>query len=807
MTNSWNDIANAKAILIEGSNAAENHPMSAKYIMRAKEKGAKVIHVDPRFTRTSKISDIHAQLRPGTDVAFMGSIINYIIQTNAIDEFFVDNYTNSKFIVRSDFKFDDGIFSGYDKNTFMYDISTWNYELDAKGLPKVAASKNDPNCVYQKMKQHYSRYTFELASDISGVPVEKIKEIADVYINNRPGTMLYALGLTQHTVGVQNIRCMGIIQLLLGNVGKAGTGINALRGEPNVQGTTDFALLFHYLPGYLSTPNHNQVKLADFLKSTGTFRSKFFIALMKAWYGDNATAANDYGYDYLPKKNGTKNYSIFRIFETAVEGQMKCMYVMGQNPAVTSANLNLVFAGLDNLETLIVADPFMTETASFWERPGADPKNINTEVIFLPANSFLEKDGTLINSARMVLWRYGGTPGAGTSKPDLELIDLIFTRIKELYADSTDPKDEGIKKIAWNYQQAKNEKCATNALFAEHVLREINGYNLKTGQLLNGIGEIKGDGTTSGGNWLYAGCFAGDVNKTKRKDTKTDPSGLGLFPEFSWTWPGNMRILYNRASCDAAGKPFDEANKLVWWDEAQKKWTGYDIPDVGSVTDAPNTPGGKRPFRMSAEGVGRFFAASYAEPDVNQPGQMRDYSYTNVDAPFPEFYEPVESPTTNVLHPKTPVNPALRYPRLPDFQKIGNKKDFPYVLCTSSVTEHWCCGAYTRNVPWLNELVKETYMEMPVKLAEKLNVKGGDMIRVSSARGEVKVKVMVTERIQTLMINGEETTVVWMPYNWGFKGLSQAASTNLITIDAGDPNTWIQETKACLVNIEKIDNV
>lgn len=792
MTNSWNDLKNAKCILIEGSNAAENHPMSMKWIMRAKDQGATVIHVDPRFTRTSKAADIFAQIRPGTDIAFLGSIINYIIENKLYDEDFLLNHTNALYLINSDFAFNDGLFSGYDEASQKYDTTSWGYVLDERGKPKKAASLDDPNCVLSLLKTHYSRYTMEVASGITGIPVEKIKLIADTYINNRPGTIMYALGMTQHTVGVQNIRCYGVLQLLLGNMGKPGTGVNALRGEPNVQGSTDFALLFHYLPGYLSAPNHKQQTIEDWNSGSGSFRTKFLINLMKSWFGENATAENDYCYGLLPKMKAGNNHSIYRIFETAVEGKMKLLYVMGQNPLVTSPNLNLVHAGLCKLDTLIVADPFMTETASFWEKPGTDPKSVNTEVIFLPTASFLEKDGTLANSARMIQWRYDGIKPIGESKPDLKIIDLIFNKVRELYTAEPNDNAKAIMAAKWNYPQEN---------MSEEVLKEINGYNIKTGKLLNGIGEIKDDGTTSTGCWVYAGVFKDGVNLSKRRDNKTDPSGLGIFPNYSWTWPGNIRILYNRASCDKNGRPYDENNKLVWWDDVTKRWTGVDVPDVPAATDGPTTANGQKPFRMSAEGVGRLFLAKYQ--DKEDSGRARDTSAVNADGPMPEFYEPVESPTENVLHPEVQINPCLRYPRIAEMQPIGDRNKFPYVLCTSSITEHWCGGVYTRNVPWLNELVKETYIEMPHKLAQKLGVKDGEWVKVSSARGEIQVKTMVTDRIQTLNINGEEVTVVWMPYNWGFKGLSTAASTNLLTIDAGDPNTWIQETKACLVNVEK----
>ena len=793
MTNSWQDLKNAKVILIEGSNAAENHPMSAKWIMRAKAQGAIVIHVDPRYTRTSKLADIHAQIRPGTDIAFLGAIINYIIETESYDTDYLLTHTNAAYLVTKDYSFDEGLFSGYDEEKHSYDKKKWAYQLNDSGKP-IVADLTHPDSVMMKMREFYKRYDLETASKITGIPAKDIENIAEIMINNRPGTVMYALGMTQHTVGVQNIRSFTVMQFLLGNVGKPGSGINALRGEPNVQGSTDFAVLFNYFPGYLSTPNHKQQTLDEWTNDSGTFRRKFMVNLMKSWFGENANAENDFCYPLMPKINANQNYSIYRIFETAIESKMKFLYIMGQNPLVTSPNLNIVQAGLEKLEMLVVADPFMTETACFWEkREGVDPSKIGTEVILLPAASFLEKEGTLINSSRLVQWRYAGLEPLGEAKPDIEIIDMLFQKIREKYASSDEEKDKVFKLANWNYP-ADNRSDA--------VLREINGYNTKTGKPLNGIGEIQADGSTSTGCWVYAGVYANGENQTLRKDFQTDPGGFGIFPKYAWTWPGNIHILYNRASCDKNGNPYDENNKLIWWDENGKKWAGYDIPDVPAATDGPDTANGQKPFRMSAEGVGRLFGGTYADPEA-QGVLPRDVSYVTSDGPFPEFYEPVESPTKNILHENEPTNPCLKYPRLESYQPIGNKNDFPYVLCTSAVSEHWCSGAYTRNVPWLNELVKETFIEMPHALAEKLNIKNGEKVKVSSARGEVEVKAMLTNRIQTLTINDEECFVVWMPYNWGFKGLSTAASTNLLTIDAGDPNTWIQETKACLVNVEK----
>jgi formate dehydrogenase major subunit len=800
MTNHWLDLQHAKVFLIAGSNAAENHVMSMKWVMKAKERGAKVIHVDPRFTRTSSIADIYARIRPGADIAYLGAIINYILKNKLYDEEYVTTHTNALLLVKDEFDFQDGLFSGYDQAGRTYDNASWAYQLDPTAeTPLRAASLDDPRSAFQKLARHFSRYTFEAAERVSGIPAKTIELIADTLVANRPGTILYALGMTQHTTGVQGIRCYPIIQLLLGNIGKAGGGVNALRGEPNVQGACDMSVLFDYIAGYTAQPDHDLTTLEEYTKRYGTFRAKFVVNALKSWFGDAATPENDFGYGMLMKKNGKANYSAVRMFEQAQAGNLKLLYVMGQNPMVTNPNLNIVHAGLSRLEMLVVQDLWETETAAFWERPGADPRAIQTEVLLLPAAYFMEKEGTICGSGRLVQWRNRAVDPPGSAEPDLEILDAVFRRVRDLYHGSTEEKDRILQVAVWDY---------SGASMAEAVLKEINGTNFKTGELIGSIGDLQGDGTTSSGSWIYAGVFKGGTNLTKRRDGETDPSGLGIYPGFAWTWPGNMHILYNRASADRDGKPFAGTTPLVWWDDDKKEWAGHDTPDVPARTDGPDTENGQRPFRMTAEGLGRLFAAPYKHPDVRarEEGKdlPRDGSTALSDGPLPEFYEPVESPVANALHPAVQTNPVLKYPRVEGLQPIGTAKDFPYVLCTASLAEHWCAGSVTRNVPWLNEIVPEPWCEIPEKLAAAQGIRSGDLVKVTSARGEVEVKALVTKRMEPLHVDEKEVTVVWMPYNWGFKGLSRGPSTNNLTMDAGDPKTWCQESKACLVNVRKV---
>ena len=759
MTNHWSDMQHCKTILVEGSNVAENHVMAMKWIRKAQENGAILIHVDPRFTRTSGTADIYARIRPGADVAFLGAMIHHVLENNLYDEDYVATHTNALFLGRGDFDFKEGLFSGFDGEKHKYDTQSWGYDLDETGHPRMATTFEDPRCIFARLKSFYSRYTLEVGERISGIPAAQIKLIAETMAKNRPGTILYALGMTQHTTGVQGIRAFTILQLLLGNIGKPGGGVNALRGEPNVQGSCDTAILNNYLPGYLNYPDHTEPTLDAWTNNNGTLRRKFLVNMLKAFYGDSATPENDFCYAWLPKKHADKDYSAFGMFESALAGNLRGLWICGQNPAVSSPNLKLVFDGLAKLNLLVVQELWETETATFWKRPGVDPKTISTEVVLLPASFFMEKNGSITNSGAMVQWRYAAVKPPGQARPDGEIVDIIFRRVRELLKDSTDPKDDIVTKSSWSYTTAEDVLREMSG----RALRDVPKAGLKTGELVSKVGDLQPDGSTSSGVWIYAGVFSNGENLSKRRDGRTDPGGLGIYPNFGWTWPNNMRVLYNRASCDRNGKPYPGSKPIVWWDEVAGRWTGYDVPDVPSLTDGPSTPNGQRAFHMNAEGVGRLFAAVYEDPDSKSVDLPRDRSYTPKDGPLPEMYEPVESPIDNVLHPKVKTNPLLKYPRIASLQPIGDVGKYPYVLMTSTVAEHWCGGSTTRNIPWLNELAPEPVIELPVGLAQNLGVQSGDKVRVSSARGEVVVKALVTPRMKSLVVAGREVTIVWMP--------------------------------------------
>ncbi len=522
-----------------------------------------------------------------------------------------------------------------------------------------------------------------------------------------------------------------ILQSLLGNIGKPGGGVNALRGEPNVQGACDMGVLNNYTTGYLSYPTNTEPTLAAWTDNYGTLRRKYLVNMLTAFYGDAASPENDFRLRLAAQaKTHRKTTARLEYSKALWRARWKMLWIVGQNPAVTTPNLRLTFEALDKLEFLVVQELWETETAAFWQRPGADPKSIKTEVLLLPAAFFMEKQGSITNSGAMVQWRYAPVKPPGDAKPDGEIVDKVFRRVRDLLADSSDSKDDIIKRSYWTYSTPEDVLREMNG----RALKDIPAANLKAGELVSKVGDLQADGSTMSGVWIYAGVFSKGQNLSKRRDSRTDPGGLGIYPNFAWTWPNNMRLLYNRASCDRHGKPYPGSKPIVWWDEEAKRWTGYDVPDVPVLTDGPVTPNGKRSFHMNAEGVGRLFAAVYEDPDLKNPDIPRDASYVPKDGPLPEMYEPVESPVENLLHPNVRHNPMLKYPRVAGYHPIGTVKDFPYVLMTSTVAEHWCAGSTTRNIPWLNELVPEPMIELPQSPSRRnWLLKSKDLVKVSSA--------------------------------------------------------------------------
>lgn len=814
MTNGFTDMKNANVILIGGNNTAETHPLAMRWVLKAQQRGAKIIVVDPRFNRTAKVADIYAPVRPGTDIGYLGAIVKYILDNELYDKDYVTSHTNALYKINPEFSFNDGLFSGFD-GTRAYDKNTWTYQLDADGKPLKADSLTDPDSVLMKLKEHFAEYTFEKASEITGMPVDKMKLVAETFVNNRPGTILYALGMTQKSVGTQGIRMYAIIQLLLGNMGMAGGGINANRGEPNVQGSTDIACLSTNLPGYLPMTTEAHATLNDYIKAVGTTKGKKLISLLKAWYGDAATADNEFGYHYLPKRSLKEPPAAYiPIFEKLVNKQFKMGFVFAQNPAVSSPTLDMVWKGLSNLDLLVVGEIFETETSSFWQYPGVDPKEIKTEVILLPAAMAFEKAGTMTNSSRWIQGKPAAVKAPGKAKPDGDILYEIMHRIKELYANSNDPKDKAILDLTWDYLIPGEHEVNM-----ENILKEMNGYDLTTGKLLESGSMIQKaePGTVSSGlAGLYTGVITESGNHSLRHDN-TDPSGLGLHSNWTFAWPNNTRVLWNRASADQNGKPRDKDRALVWWNGTS--WVGNDNLDVAAKDKAPNTPEGSKVF-SNGEGKGAIFRTVYKQLQSGAPDLTLKPGYDPnvfkvaplisesgiVDGPFPTHYEPMESPVSNPMYSSVQANPTMRPMGAPDIQRVGEAKDYPYVLTTYMVTEQFLSGGVTRNTPQLNELMPSNFAEISKNLAKKLKVVSGDPVTISTARGEATLEAMVTDRIQPLKVNGEVVEVIGVPWGWGYKGLVHGDSINKVTSSASDPNTGTPEYKACICNVTKGGN-
>ncbi len=809
MTNHYCDLKNADVILIMGSNAAEHHPIAFKWILRAKEKGATIIHVDPRYTRTSARCDLHVPLRSGTDIAFLGGMISYIIENNKYFKDYVLNYTNASFIVGEDYYFKDGLFSGYDAKKRKYDKATWVLEKDGKGIPKRDMTLTHPRSVFQMMKKHYSRYTLDKVSSITGVSKENLLKVYEIYastgVPDKAGTECYALGWTHHTTGSQNIRTMSIIQLLLGNMGIAGGGINALRGEPNVQGSTDHAILYNVLPGYLKMPSASLDTLEHYLKKytpeskdpqSANYYSnypKFFVSFLKSYWEDKATKENEFGYPWLPKMDDGKAYSTMHLFDRMYEGSIKGFFAIGADPAVSTPNSNKVRKALQNLDWLVGENIFNNETYEFWRGPGVDPVKCKTECFLLPAAATMEKEGSQSNSGRWVQWKYKAAEAPGDALPVGEIEIKIMAAVKKLYEKEGGPNAEAIVNLKWDYLDGKGHfdvmKVAKriNGVFLEDTVIEDKAKKTKTefkkGQLVPGFGNLQADGKTACGNWCISGSYTADGLNKMASRGKEDPTGLGLFPNWAYAWPVNRRIMYNRASCDVNGKPYNPKRNILEW--KGDKWVG-DVPD-GPWPPQADKAKGKYPFIMQKDGLGALFGPGMAE------------------GPFPEHYEPLEGPLAKNPLSSQRMNPAAEIFKS-DMDKVANASEkFPYVCTTYSCTEHWCTGALTRWQAWLLEMQPELYVEIGEKLAKEKGIKNGQRIKVSSIRGEAPCIAMVTKRFKPFMVEGKEIHQVGMPFNYGwlFPKDSGSDSTNMLTPTVGDANTFCPEYKAFMVNIEK----
>jgi formate dehydrogenase major subunit len=835
MTNGWIDIKNTDMMLIMGGNPAENHPCGFKWAMEAKRnRNAKLISVDPRFTRTSSTADLFCQIRAGTDIAFLGGLIRYAIENNRIAKDYLVNYTNAAFVVKEGFKLpEDGLYSGFDAATGAYNTSTWNYEQGGDvsgkanstqpassappGLPPNAAydlTLQHPRCVFQLLKQQYSRYTPELVERITGIPKDQYLKAIDMFTSVRKdgdmkkvATIIYAVGWTQHTFGTQIIRTAAMIQLLLGNVGRAGGGVNALRGHSNIQGATDMAGLFDSLPGYMKAPIPADTDLAAFLKRTTPTASKpsvwdsfnyysntpkFMVSFLKAMYGPAATKENGFAFDYLPKID--RDYSWTHIWDDMYNGKVKGMMAFGMNGVMVGPDTNKNINALKKADWLVVGEIYPDETSEFWRAPGIaaeEQKNIRTTVYRLPCAGFAEKDGSMTNSARWVTWKYAAVPTPGEARLDQDIVAQIFLRVRGLYKKEGGKFPDPILNLAWPYADAAHPPLSQLAMELNgkalvELKDEKTGQVVKAGQQLPGFAWLKDDGTTACGNWIYSGCWTEAGNQLARRGTE-DPSGLGIFPNWAWSWPANRRVLYNRASCDPDGKPWDPERKQVWWNESAQLWQGNDVPDFKPDSNPKDHMG---PFIMNPEGVGRLFAPI---------GVL-------ADGPFPEHYEPIESPTKNLLHPDQSNNPLVKKFKTP-YDKFGDPAEYNIVCTTYRLTEHY--HYWTKNNPMNVQLIPEPFVEMPVELAEEKGIRGTDKVKVISARGTYIAKAFVTRRLKPLMIDGKKVYPIGLPIHQGFRGIIEdqgkdaRTPANLLTPAVTDPNAHTPESKGFLVKVEK----
>ena len=882
MTNGWIDIKNTDMMLVMGGNPAENHPCGFKWAIEAKKtRNAKLIVIDPRFTRTAAVADKFAQIRAGTDIALLGGLIKYAIENNRIARDYIINYTNAAFIVKEGFKLpEDGLYSGFDASTQVYDKATWNYEeggnvggggQTARGAgvgaqaaatkPAAASSQashdgggqgpvggghqaagppgasgqstpkpppmlppntaydlslEHPRCVFQLLKKQYSRYTPEMVARITGIPADKFLELADLFTSVRKdgdmkkaATIIYAVGWTQHTFGTQMIRTAAMLQLLLGNIGRAGGGMNALRGHSNIQGATDMGGVFDIYPGYLKMLDPADTDLATYLKRTTPTASKpsqwdsynywsntpkFMVSFLKSMFGDAAKKENEFGFQYLPKID--RRYSWVEMWDRMYNGEVKGLFAFGMNGVAIGPSSEKNIAALKKADWLVVCEIYPEETSEFWMAPGTtkdEMKNINTVVYRLPGAGFAEKDGTFVNSARWLQWKYAAVPPPGNAKVDQEILARIFLKVRELYQQEGGKFADPILNLAWSYTNPLNPSLS-------EVAREINGkaladltdpnqpgLTIKAGQQLPGFAWLKDDGTTACGNWLYSGSWTEAGAQMQRRSTD-DPSGLGIYQNWAWSWPANRRVMYNRASCDLAGKPWDASRKQVWWSEADGRWRGNDIPDFKADSNPKDHMG---PFIMNPEGVGRLFAplGAFAE------------------GPFPEHYEPFESPIANPLHPNQSTNPVVKQLKS-EHDKLGTPaQGFDIVCTTYRLTEHY--HYWTKNNPMIVELVPEPFVEIPTELASELSITGGEKVRVSSARSAYIAKAMVTNRIKPMMIDGKKIYQIGVPIHWGYRGIAEDEGktskdlANLLSPTVFDPNAYTPEFKGFLVKLEK----
>jgi len=825
------DLMNADAILIMGSNMAENHPVGFQWVIEARERGTKVIHVDPRFSRTSAMADIWAPIRAGSDILFLGALVNYVLETNRDFREYVVHYTNAATIIDEGFQDTEdlgGLFSGWDPERGKYNPKTWAYEHCATSgasedhfgngghgkeservtAPDFASATQDrtlqhPRCVYQLLKKHFARYTPDMVERYCGVPRDLFMKIAETYCSasgpEKTANICYALGWTQHSDGVQIIRTAAILQLLLGNIGRPGGGILALRGHASIQGSTDIPTLFDTLPGYLPMPKlgSNSQDLATYFskhrdKSGGWWNiDKYIVSLLKAYYGEAATKENDFGFGWLPRITGDHSHQGY--FLDMMDGKMEGLFVMGQNPAVAAPSSRFERKALSKLKWLVVRDLVESETASFWydspevERGEMRVEEIATEVFFLPAAGHAEKEGCFTNTQRLLQWHQKAVDPPGDASSEPWFIYNLGRRLKEKALLDPRPQNAGLNALTWEYSlKGKHDEPSV-----EEVLQEINGYFLPKRTLVSGFVDLKADGSTSCGCWIYSGVFPADGENRANERNSRDFYGHG----WAFSWPADRRILYNRASARPDGRPWSERKKLVWWDEVQKKWTGLDNPDF-TATKSPHyqpPPGaegdaalaGDHPFILHPDGVGWIWV----------PVGL-------ADGPLPAQYEPWESPVRNPLYPNQQVNPPAMAKKRPDNQYADSPDvRFPYVMTTYRLTEHHTSGAMSRTLSHLAELQPDPFCEISLELAAERGIENADWVTITSMRGIIEARALVTSRMQPLDIDGKRIQQVGAPFHWGYRGLVKGDIANDLVAISEEPNVRIMESKALLCNV------
>jgi len=822
-----------------GSNMAEQHPVGFQWVIEAKEKGATVMHVDPRYTRTSAMADFHVPLRGGTDIAFLGGVINYILENRREFTDYVRSFTNARVIIKQEFRDSGelgGFFSGWDPEADVYAPDSWGYagtegELPAgeekqtgdvsgdvahgaHGMklrhgepPQEDETLEHPNCVFQILKRHFAPYTPEVVEQVCGVPREKLIQVAETLCRNsgreRTSAICYAVGWTQHTHGVQNIRAASIIQLLLGNIGRPGGGILALRGHANIQGSTDIPTLYDILPGYIPMPHPNAADdLDEYIEKNGPETgawgalSTYFVSLMKAWWGEAANEDTDFGLDFLPRIDG--DHSHYPMMVRMIDGATKGFIVIGQNPVVGSANGGLQLKALQNLDWLVVRDVSEIETAAFWydskeiEMGNVRTEDIGTEVFFMPAAAHTEKDGTFTNTQRLLQWHFKAVEPPGDCRSDSWFTFELGRRVRRLLADSQDPKDRPIHALTWDYPTHGPQGDPD----PETILQEINGRKAD-GSFVSKYQELKDDGSTTCGSWIHAGIYADGINQTARKRPGGEQNWIA--PEWGWAWPANRHIIYNRASADAEGRPWSERKRYVWWDADSGEWTGlgdtpdfepekapdYRAPEDATGMDAIN---GDAPFILHPDGLGWLYA----------PQGL-------VDGPLPTHYEPHESPFANAIYeqranptrqtferPENPYNPSASQP---------GAEVFPYVLSTYRLTEHHTAGGMSRSVPYLAELQPELFCEVSPQLAAERGLEHGGWATIASTRAVIEARVLVTDRVKPLRVQDKILHQVGIPYHWGRKGLVTGDAGNELLPLVLDRNVHISEYKASTCDI------